>query len=173
VSVRLRDKHSLSLYVAAALRCHTQRIMSCILCCSVLQCVAVRCSVLQCAVVCCSVLQCVAVRCSVLQCVAVCCSVLQCVTVVQICSRGPSVSHTANHVMHSVLQCVAVCCSVLQCVAVCCNWWGYVDTARQGYEQRPNAELFEICCFVCCACCVWVHSYSQILEISFSCVLCQ
>jgi len=37
-------------------------------CCSVLQCVAVRCSVLQC----------VAVRCSVLQCVAVCCSVLQC-----------------------------------------------------------------------------------------------
>jgi len=30
-------------------------------------------------VVCCSVLQCVAVCCSVLQCVAVCCSVLQCV----------------------------------------------------------------------------------------------
>jgi len=63
--------------------------------------------------VCCSVLQCVAVRFSVwqpiflkiplasqstvLQCVAVCCSVL------------------------SVLQCVAVCCSVLQCVAVCCS----------------------------------------------------
>jgi len=68
-----------------------------------LQCVAVRCSVLQCVAaydamtgvaahsvsaggvlqcvaVCCSVLfmlQCVAVRCSVLQCVAVCCSVLQ------------------------------------------------------------------------------------------------
>jgi len=43
--------------------------MVCILCCSVLQCVAV----------CCSVLQCVAVCCSVLQCVAVCYSVLQCV----------------------------------------------------------------------------------------------
>jgi len=46
-------------------------------CCSALQCVAVRCSVLQCAAVCCSVLQCVAVRCSVLPCVAGCCSVLQ------------------------------------------------------------------------------------------------
>ena len=56
------------------------------MCCSVLQCVAVRCSVLswiyaearhialfQCVAVCCSVLQCVAVCCSVLQCVAVCC----------------------------------------------------------------------------------------------------
>ena len=48
----------------------------CFVCCSVLQCVAVRCSVLQCVAVCCSVLQC-----SVLQCVAVCCSVLQCVAV--------------------------------------------------------------------------------------------
>jgi len=62
---------------------------------SVLQCVAVRCSVLQC-------VQCVPVRCSVLQCVAVSCSVLQCVAV---CC--------------SVLQCVAVCCGVLQCVIVC------------------------------------------------------
>jgi len=48
-------------------------------CCSVLQCVAVCCSVLKCIAVCCSALQCVAVCCSVLQCVAVCCSVLQCV----------------------------------------------------------------------------------------------
>ena len=75
-------------------------------CCSVLQCIQVRCSVLQrvaarsqliktlnivkgrhelneaehyrqCVAVCCSVLQCVAVRCSALQCVAVRCSVLQ------------------------------------------------------------------------------------------------
>ena len=36
-------------------------------------------TVLQCVAVCCSMLQCVAVCCSVLQCVAVCCSVLQCV----------------------------------------------------------------------------------------------
>jgi len=97
--------------------------------CSVLQCVALCCSVLhlichkyqphtlvvccsalQCAVVCCSVLRCVADRCrvvvfcSVLQCVAQCCSVLQCVAV---CC--------------SVLQCAAVCCSVLQRVAACCS----------------------------------------------------
>jgi len=69
--------------------------------------------------VCCSVLQCVAVCCSVkanysflhayvisvLQCVAVCCSVLQC--------EGRLFFLTC--VCH---QCVAVCCSVLQCVAV-------------------------------------------------------
>jgi len=46
-------------------------------CCSVLQCVALRCFALLCVAVCCSVLQCVAVCCSVLQCVAVCCSVSQ------------------------------------------------------------------------------------------------
>ena len=56
---------------------------------SVLQCVAVFCSMLQCVAVCCSMLQCVAVCCSVLQYVAVCCS---------------------------VLQYVAVCCSMLQFV---------------------------------------------------------
>jgi len=44
------------------------------LCCSAVQCGAVRCSALQCVAVRCSVLQCVAVCCSVLQCVAVCCS---------------------------------------------------------------------------------------------------
>ena len=43
-----------------------------IMCCSVLQCVAVCCSVLQCVAVCCSVLQ-------VLHCAVVCCSVSQCV----------------------------------------------------------------------------------------------
>jgi len=52
--------------------------------------VAVCCSVLQCVAVCCSVLlelmieaakakECVAVCCSVLQCVGVCCSVMKCV----------------------------------------------------------------------------------------------
>ena len=56
-------------------------------CCSALQCVAVRCSALQSIAVYCSALQCdavcysalqsVAVRCSALQCDAVCCSVLQ------------------------------------------------------------------------------------------------
>jgi len=92
-------------------------------CCSVLQCVAVRCSELQCVALCCSVpeifhpfhdapssydvavccrccgvLRCFAVCCSVLRCVVVCCGVLRCVAV----CRG-------------VLRCVAVCCSALQC----------------------------------------------------------
>jgi len=49
-------------------------------CCSVLQCVAVCCSVHGglVSVLCCSVLQRGAVCCRVMQCVAVCCSVLQC-----------------------------------------------------------------------------------------------
>ena len=76
--------------------------------------------------VCCSVLQCFAVRCSVSllrvslrircflfylwRCVAVCCSVLQ-----RVSSKVES--------PHEVLPflSVAVCCSVLQCVAVCCS----------------------------------------------------
>ena len=50
-------------------------VLQCVaVCCSLLQCVAVCSSALQCVAVCCSVLQCVAVRCSALQCVAVCCS---------------------------------------------------------------------------------------------------
>jgi len=82
------------------------------MCCSVLQCVAVCCSVPLCLLQCfclflntrCSVLQCVLVCFSVLLCVAVCCSVLLCAAV---CC--------------CVLQCVAVCCNVLLCVAVCCS----------------------------------------------------
>jgi len=93
---------------------------------SLLQCVAVRCSVMQGVLVCsiprkqrdCPfarefVLQGVAVRCSVVQCSAVWCSVLQCVAV---CC--------------SVLQCVAVCCSVLQCVAVCSSTLHTSETIR-------------------------------------------
>ena len=94
---------------------------------SVLQCVAVCCSVLQCnnqlrislesetgseggggdVAVCCSVLQCVAVCCSVLPYVAMRCSASQCA---EVCCR----------VLHGVaaycimLQRVAACCSVLQ-----------------------------------------------------------
>ena len=94
--------------------------LPCQVCCSVLQYVAVCCSVLQCVAVasyqsppyqvCCSALQRVAVCCilsvttvpGVWQCVAVSYSALQCVPL-------------------CVLQCVAECCSVLQCVAVCCS----------------------------------------------------
>jgi len=96
----------------------------CLICCSVLQCVAVCCSVLQCVAVCCRecarslsslscrhVLQCIAVCCSELQCVAVCCIVLQ------------YVAESALFLSHLSLKCicVAVCCSVLQYDAVRCN----------------------------------------------------
>ena len=109
-----------------------------LLCCSVLQCVAVYCSVLQCVIWkrvdyhqvehpchdewC----WCVAVCCSVLQCVAVCCSVLQCYQSEDSTESGIPPSGTpmpGSMVLQycSVLQCVTVCCSVLQCVAVCCS----------------------------------------------------
>jgi len=122
-----------------------------VLCCSVLQCVAVCCSVLQCVAVwtytrhtrqCHSlprvVLQCVAVCCGAFailfqsrsynNCVAMCCSVLQCVavccSVLQWCKRTNTVHSPFSSragAMTIALQCVAVCCSVLQCVAVCCS----------------------------------------------------
>jgi len=63
----------------------------------------VCCSVLQCVAVCCSVSS--RFRCSALQCVAVCCPRCGCLT--------------SNY--FQVNECVAVCCSVLQCVAVCCS----------------------------------------------------
>ena len=63
-----------------ATHCNTTYHLSPLVCCSILQyiavglqCIAVWRSVLQCVAVCCSVLQCVAVCCSVLQCGAVCC----------------------------------------------------------------------------------------------------
>ena len=48
---------------------------------TMLQSVAVCCSVVQCVAECCSMLQCVAVCCSVLQCASVCFNVLHCVAV--------------------------------------------------------------------------------------------
>jgi len=92
---------------------------------SVLQCVAVWCSVPQCATVCYSVLQCVAGRYRVLQGFEVCCS---------------------------MLQCVAVCCSVLQYVAVCCSmlqylqWWSPTSLPRRrvASSRGHGAELGEV-----------------------------
>ena len=65
-----------------------------VVCCSVLQCVAVCCNVLQCVAVCCSVLQCVVVCCSALQCAAVCCGVLQCVAVKTHCNNCNKLQHS-------------------------------------------------------------------------------
>jgi len=73
--------------------------------------------------------QCVAVRCSVLQCVAVCCSVLH----LRVCAEAFGVDDEIARQLEcvkvfqgvvmcwSVLECAAVCYSVLQCVAVCCS----------------------------------------------------
>jgi len=74
--------------------------------CSVLQCVAVCCSVWWCAV---NMLLCAAVSCSVVQCAAVCCSVLHCAAV---CSVRCSV-------LQCVVQCDAVYCNMLLCVVPC------------------------------------------------------
>ena len=113
----------------------------CIVCCSVLQCVAVCCqgSPGYCGVsrsfvwqglnkqitrvlvykVCCSVLQCVAVRCSVLQCVADTLLCTQCITVcLQYLSECCSVScslvgqELSKPIRHTTLLCT-------QCIAVC------------------------------------------------------
>jgi len=97
---------------------------------SVLQCVAVCCSMLQYVSVRSGVLSCDAACCSVLQRVAACCSVLQCVVV---CYRSTGNTNAWNGdkdgrsvlqcaaVRCSVLQCDAACCSVLQCVVMCCS----------------------------------------------------
>jgi len=77
----------------------------------------------------CSVLQCVAVCCSViyvrdmhivLLCVAVRCSVLQC----DICER--------------YAYCTALCCSVLQCAAVCCSVLYVREMHIVLFWQRPD-----------------------------------
>ena len=78
------------------------------------------------------------VCCSVLQCVAVCCSVLRVLQYVEVqfgevivslhksSLFGPNLGASYNvlqcvAVYCSVLQYIAECCSVLQCVAVCCS----------------------------------------------------
>ena len=118
--------------------------------CSVLQRVAVCCSVVYpfgasfTGMMCCSVLQCVAVCCSVLQCVAVsyipleralrvwcvpeCCSLLQRVAVC--CSVVYTFGASFTGMMCcSVLQCVAACCSVLQCrISLWSELYGYDGT---------------------------------------------
>jgi len=112
--------------------------------CSVLQCVAFLRNVLA---VCCSVLQCVAVRCSALQCsavvmflrsvLAVCRSVLQCVAV-----------------CFSELQCVAVCCSVSQCVAgvsFLSSVRDLLDLVYPAEEMRHVTHTHEPCHSCICA----------------------
>jgi len=81
--------------------------------CSVVQCGAVYCVLRACSPLMLgrSMLQYVAVCCSVLQCVAVCCSVLQCVAVCCVLRAGAPVMLKAS-VMHLCYSMLQLCCSV-------------------------------------------------------------
>ena len=84
-------------------------------CCSALQRVAVRCSVLQCVVW-------IAVCCGVLQCVAVCCSVLQCVAA--LCQYVCVIKHkwAGKYVEASqILRAIERCCTTVRHNASHCN----------------------------------------------------
>ena len=109
--------------------------------------------------ICGSVLQCVAVVCTVqhphpLQrrvntgtCVAVCCSVLQCVVAV-CCS---SVHCATPAPVESMCQYRYVCCSVLQCVAVSFLPFAVLCTVQRLHplQQRVNTGTFvAVCCSV-------------------------
>jgi len=139
-------------------------------CCSVLQYVAVCCSVVATSTyraigasrgkvtAICMCTFCVAVRCSVLQCVAVCCSVLQfrCNVYIPCHRRRKRRRHCTMHVLCcSVLQCVAVCCSVLQCVAVLLQRARTVPSAPQEAKTLrcsvENATLCTCCVVVRCS----------------------
>jgi len=149
------------------------------MCCSVLQFVAVCCSVFvlflcsRIVRVCCSAC---AMCCSVVVlvyfprvggfwgCVAVYRSVSQYVALIMCCSCAGG-SSVCFPVCCSVLLCVAVCCSVLQCVAVC-----------------GSARVFSVCwwiirlgnsvCVVCCdsACVVCCNLLQRVAV--FACVCC-
>ena len=131
-----------------------------------LQCVG--CSMLQCVAVCCSVTGVHKTGCTsvhhdthrtqhthyshVLQCVAVCCSVKtlrhECHACAQVALMSV-VSAQEQCVCCSVLQCVAVCCSVLQCVAVCCRVLQCVavccSVKRQWHECHSCAQVAQEC----------------------------
>ena len=84
-------------------------------------------SVLQCVAVCCSVCHhtaCISLSVSRKR-VAVCCSVFQCCSVLHLLQCLSSyrmyLPLCVLKACCSMLQCVSVCCSVLQCVAVCCS----------------------------------------------------
>ena len=115
-------------------------------CCSVLQSVAVCCSVLQditetlCAIktaqqVCCSVLQSVAVCCrmSLRRCALLRprCSVLQCVAV-----------------QYCVMQCAAMFFSILQCLTVCCSVLQNITEVARKQDGAAVDKRLPVCCSV-------------------------
>ena len=129
-----------------------------------LQCVAVRCSVLQCVAVYCNVLT---VCRSLLQCVAVCCSVWQgstvrhvcedhivCVSVfvclcvrayICVCAHMQKPIRAGTRMIRNVVTVVlvAVCCRASYCVTVCCSAWQCIAARCSAYtcvcahKQKP------------------------------------
>jgi len=103
-------------------------VLQCVaLCCSVLQCGTMYCSVLQCVAVCCSVLQCVAVRCSVSQCVAVCCNYDT--SDAQYCAVGAQASALPRAMIPKTPR---------MCVFVCVRGEREVVCARMNIGARMN-----------------------------------
>jgi len=154
-------------------------------CCSVLQCAAVCCSVSWYVTVCCSVLQCVAAlyisalrnieghfRWGVLQCVAVCCSVLQPFML----APFEILKDASAEMCCSVLRYVAACCSVLQCVAVCCRVLQcvaalHISTLRNVEGRFGWGVLQSVA--VCCSLLQPFTSPSfELLKVSFAEVYC-
>jgi len=101
-----------------------------------------------CVVVCCSVLQCVAVaRWSVAYCVAVCCSVL----LPRSAHKKGGQDQRPRNVCCRVLQCVAVArCRVAYCVAVCCSVLQRAS-AKSWQKEAAKINAQEMCVVVCCS----------------------
>jgi len=110
--------------------------------------------------VCCSVLQWIAMYCSVLQRVAACCSVLQWNIPVILVRLDALLSISSQCVVCaccSVLQCFTACCSVLQCVAACLKRVAaLLDTACCIALQciAVHCSVLQVCVCVCVCVCV-------------------
>jgi len=125
--------------------------------------------------VCCSMLQCVAVRSSVLQCVAVCCGEIE--------ARVHSFSHVSpillfnSHIQSqadrvavccSVLQCAVVCCSVVQYVAVCCSVLQCVGISSSVASRLSNTAIGACPCISVAVCCSVMQCVAVYCSIAFS-----
>jgi len=154
---------------ACVLRC---AYWSTLLCCSVLQRVAVFCRLLQygalqCVVEHWSSLQCIAVHFSVLHCVAVWC----CVHIEayykkthQSISSSTFFGKAVKISCCSMWQCVAVCCSVLQCIAVCCSVWLFAWAVATVCCSALQCAI--VCCSVLqCVFIFYVSSASSVHKI--------
>jgi len=155
-------------------------------CCSVLQCVAVRCGVSS---MCPTsgimrialgirmashlkhvyIYTSVAVSCSVLRCVAVCCSVLH---ASHECDDEDSARHqnTQPSEKRIYIYIWALCSSVLQCVACVSHEWDDEDSARHQNAQPSETRIY---IYMCCSVLQCVAMYCSVLQsvaVLFLCV---